>query len=127
MGRKRNEMAAATETAPVQEIDLDSPEQPLPLATTGEPIPTQAAPETNGTPAAPKPAEPKDVKFRRLVNFRMPRVLKALTAIQNLSNKSQYEYTAEQADKIIATLEEKVKTIKVQLKGGTVKAEGWTL
>lgn len=80
--------------------------------------------------AARKPADPNESrsdKFRRLANHRVPRVLAALAAIESLANKSAYEFTDEQSDKIVAALDEAVKTIRNRFKGAKATTSQWSL
>ena len=53
-------------------------------------------------------AETKTEIFIRLAKPRVERVLKALSILSNCSNRSNYEYTQEQIDKIFNTLNEAI-------------------
>lgn len=87
-----------------------------------EPVITDDEPETstpkkprrrkaaNGQPAAPK--ESKAERFRRLANRRVPKALKMLSVIANLSNRAAYEYTDEQRDTICSALIKAVQHIE---------------
>ena len=50
---------------------------------------------------APKAPRDKAEAFRRVAGRRTNNALKALTALQNCSNRNTYEYTDEQVDKIL--------------------------
>lgn len=52
--------------------------------------------------------ETKSQKFARLASKRVGKALKAIGLISNLSNRSGYDYTPEQIDKIAVALSEKV-------------------
>lgn len=66
----------------------------------------------------PAPAnETKAQKFRRLANYRVPKALKALAAVENLGSRSQYEMTEQQADKIIEALGVACQRVFARLKG----------
>ena len=51
-------------------------------------------------------------KFVELAEKRMTKALKDIHLIGNLSNKNNYQYTSEDAKKMIAALENAVKNIK---------------
>lgn len=63
------------------------------------------------------PNETADAKFRRLANHRVPRVLKLLVAIGNLSANSQYHYTTEQVDKMFGLIHEGIRTARARFEG----------
>jgi hypothetical protein len=52
--------------------------------------------------------------------------LKIIGRISTLS-KGSYEYSQEQAAKIVRVLQEAVATVKVRLEGSNVKEDGFTL
>ena len=58
--------------------------------------------------------ENKKQKFERLANTRINKILKQLDLIGNLSNKSVYEYSDNEANQIIAVLDKKVRELKVK-------------
>lgn len=71
--------------------------------------------------------ETKAEKFKRLAESRVEKALTAIALIRGLSNKGNYEYTPEQADKIGAALEaEVIKTVDA-FKGKSVDAPGFSL
>lgn len=49
-----------------------------------------------------KTPETKAEKFRRLALARLPKAVSAIKQLRRLANQSQYEYTTEQADKLVA-------------------------
>lgn len=55
--------------------------------------------------------EKKDAKWKRLANKRLPKALKSIQQLANLGNKSQYEYTAEQAKKVLDMLQDAVDAV----------------
>ena len=63
--------------------------------------------------------ETKADKFKRLVNYRMHNAIKRIRQMQNLSNTSQYEYTAEQAEFVINALQHEVDTLARKFEGAT--------
>lgn len=60
--------------------------------------------------------EGKREKFERLAEKRMSEVIKKLRLIGNLSNRNNYEYSAEQVKQIIDSLEHELKIIKNKFK-----------
>lgn len=83
----------------------------------------------NTAPA--KTEEKTETKAERFVRLGQSRTSKALDAIANiggLANKGNYEYTEEQANKILKALEaEVVKLSQKFANPGSVVAEGFTL
>jgi len=80
--------------------------------------------------AARKPADPnesKSDKFRRLANMRVPRVIKSLAAVESLANRSAYERTDEQSEKILQAIEEAVKSLRRRFQGAPQAKTGWSL
>ena len=61
-------------------------------------------------------SEIKYEKFCRLAENRMNNVLKQLELLGNLSNKSSYEYTKEDVDKILKALKNAVSNIEHSFK-----------
>ena len=51
-------------------------------------------------------------KFRQLAEKRVTKAIKAIRLIGNLSNKSNYSYTDDEAKKIISALQDEILTIK---------------
>ena len=54
--------------------------------------------------------------FKRLAENRVSKALHTHQLIANLANKTNYDYSSADADKIIAALEQSVKEIKVKFK-----------
>jgi hypothetical protein len=57
-----------------------------------------------GNGGAPDKIESKADKWKRLANMRVPKVVKGIRNLSNLSNRISYEYTDEQAAKLVDTL-----------------------
>lgn len=60
----------------------------------------------------------KSENFKRLAEKRVTGCVKNIRLIGNLANKNNYEFTDEQAKKIIATLEVEMKSLKNRFKQG---------
>lgn len=73
------------------------------------------------------PNESKSDRFRRLANVRVPGALKRIGHVKNLAFKSTYDYTPEQAAKIVAALEDAVKLVRQAFSGSSVGSNGWSL
>ena len=54
----------------------------------------------------------KEEKFKELATNRVNKALNLIRLIGNLSNKSHYSYSDEEARKIISTLENEIKLVK---------------
>jgi hypothetical protein len=54
----------------------------------------------------------KSAKFIELANKRVNRAIKDLKLITNLSNRQNYEYSEEQAKKIVKALQHEVELVK---------------
>lgn len=67
---------------------------------------------TENTAVAEKQEETKAEKFVRLGEYRMNKAIDAIGRLDNLSNKSFYEYTAEQVESMFSVLESKVAEVK---------------
>lgn len=70
-----------------------------------------AAQETE--PAA-KADETKAEKFIRIGEYRMNKAIDAIGRLENLANKSVYEYTQEQVEAMFSVLEQRVADIKAK-------------
>lgn len=66
--------------------------------------------------AAPK-NESKSDRFKRLGEKRVPRALKMIAAVENLGSKGSYEYTPEQAERIIQALTNAVTAVANKFAG----------
>ena len=53
-------------------------------------------------------------KFIELANKRVNRTIKDLRLIGNLSNRSSYEYTREQSERIISSLKREVENVEAR-------------
>ena len=58
-------------------------------------------------------ARDKSAKFVELANKRVNRAIKDLRLISNLANRRNYDFTDEQAKKIIKTLQKEVEAVRV--------------
>ena len=67
----------------------------------------------------------KSIKFTEIVPPRVVRIAKALNTLTKMANRSAYQWTPEQADKIIKTLNSKVVALNGKLiaSAGTGKPE----
>lgn len=86
---------------------------------------TPLTPPSNGSATADSGVEPKDRKFRRLRDRRVPKALKVLAQVSNLASRQSYQYTGEEAAEIIDTFERAVKVMRDQFTGAAVVATGW--
>lgn len=68
---------------------------------------------TVNTPAE-KAGETKAEKFIRLGEYRINKAIDAIGRLENLANKSAYEYTPEQVEAMFAVLESKVAEVKAK-------------
>ena len=64
-------------------------------------------------PAA-KTGETKAEKFIRLGEYRINKAIDAIGRIENLANKSAYDYTPEQVEAMFSVLESKVAEVKAK-------------
>jgi ABC-type Fe3+-hydroxamate transport system substrate-binding protein len=55
---------------------------------------------------------PKSIKFVELANKRVNKTIKDIQLIGNLANKQNYEYTEQQAKKIIKALQQELDAVK---------------
>lgn len=67
---------------------------------------------TENTAVKEKQEETKAEKFVRLGEYRMNKAIDAIGRLENLANKSSYEYTAEQVEAMFLVLESKVAEVK---------------
>ena len=68
---------------------------------------------TENTPAG-KPEETKAEKFIGLGEYRINKAIDAIGRIENLSNRSAYDYTEEQVEAMFSVLESKVAEVKTK-------------
>ncbi len=59
----------------------------------------------------------KSQKFKDLAEKRVNKVLKGISLIENLSNRNNYDYTSEEADKMIREIETAVRNMKARFQG----------
>ena len=71
--------------------------------------------------SAEKAAETKAEKFIRLGEYRMNKVIDAIGRIENLANRSAYDYTPEQVEAMFSVLESKVAEVKAKFTATKVK------
>ena len=69
----------------------------------------------------------KQLKFVELAEQRTNSAIKNLQLIGNLANKRNYEYTNEQASKIILTLENELKDLKLKFRAVSKTSKKFTL
>ena len=74
---------------------------------------TMTTEETQGEPAA-KENETKAEKFIRIGEYRMNKAVDAIGRLENLANRSSYEYTQEQVDAMFQALEGRVVEVKAR-------------
>ncbi|HEY8949457.1 MAG TPA: hypothetical protein VIM56_11280 [Rhizomicrobium sp.] len=60
----------------------------------------------------------KRAKFVELANARVTRAIKDIRLIGNLSNKSAYEFTEDDVDRIVRALRKELEAIKARFGGG---------
>jgi hypothetical protein len=65
--------------------------------------------------------------FIRLAEGRVTRAIDSIRVIGNLSNRSNYEYTAEDSKKIIDALQSEINALKVQFKPRETTNKGFKL
>lgn len=70
----------------------------------------------NATVSVPaeKAGETKSEKFIRLGEYRINKAIDAIGRIENLSNRSAYDYTEEQVEAMFSVLESKVAEVKTK-------------
>lgn len=68
----------------------------------------------NATGNAAKADETKAEKFIRLGEYRMNKAIDAIGRIENLANRSAYDYTLEQVEAMFSVLESKVAGVKAK-------------
>lgn len=69
--------------------------------------------EQDAEPVA-KANETKAEKFIRIGEYRMNKAMDAIGRLENLANKSAYEYTPEQVEAMFSVLESKIAEIKTK-------------
>jgi uncharacterized protein with von Willebrand factor type A (vWA) domain len=85
----------------------------------------------NGDGQAVKPkirrVESKSDRFRRLAVKRVNVALKMIGRVAALGSKASYDYSQEQAAKIVRVLQEAVTTVKVRLEATNVREDRFSL
>ena len=59
-------------------------------------------------------AEEKKSKFKKFANLRLNNALDSLRLVGNLSNKNLYDYTEEEAAKIVSVLKDALNSVKLR-------------
>ena len=60
----------------------------------------------------------KKANFKRLAESRTQKIIKAIETLGNLSNRSNYEYSDEQVDRIFNAIEEELRIQRAKFKKG---------
>jgi DNA-binding transcriptional regulator GbsR (MarR family) len=60
--------------------------------------------------------EDKNLKFKRVATKRVNDILKKFDLLENCANKSHYNYTNDEVNKIFKTLEKRLKEVKASYK-----------
>lgn len=61
--------------------------------------------------------ETRQEKFKRLATYRTNIVLEKLRILGNLSNKTNYDYTDEEVNKIFSALDSQLRAVKTRFAG----------
>ena len=69
----------------------------------------------------------KSEKFRELARSRVNRAINMIRLIANLGNKAHYDYTSEQARKIVNALQSEVSNVKIKFNSKKRGTEEFTL
>ena len=69
----------------------------------------------------------KEESFLKLAKARMPKALKMIKQIENLSNVYHYKYTEAQVKKMIGDIERSVKDLKIEFEKGLRKQQNKNL
>lgn len=130
MGRKsKSEEAVATLIAPgstPEQIDGAADELLGGIANGSASDPEATINSAAPLPAVQKRVENKSERFARLARMRMPKLLKALRAMQRLGNRTQYDFTDRQAERILTDLREAVMGVQQAFAGNPIlEAETW--
>jgi hypothetical protein len=79
------------------------------------------------TEAKKETGKTKKDKFVELAEIRVPKVLRQITQLGNLSDKSKFEYTDKQVKQIYKALEESLDRMKARFENGEDKEEVFKL
>lgn len=86
------------------------------------------AKDKNESKAAEKPeGKTKKEKFVELVEVRVPKALKQIAIIGNLSDKTKFEYSEKEVNQIHGALQAALDRMKARFENGEVKEEGFKL
>lgn len=102
-------------------LDIDAPADPVAAQLADQP---EVDAQRNG---AAKKLESKADRFRRLANRRVPRALKTIQHVANLASRQSYEYTPEQAGKLVGAMKAAVAELERRFMGGAGVVETWQL
>lgn len=69
----------------------------------------------------------KSENFRKLARSRVNRAINMIRLIANLGNKTNYEYTPEQARKVVNALQSEVSNVKIKFSSKKRGTEVFTL
>ena len=75
----------------------------------------------------PRNNKEKSDKFRELAESRVNRAINMIRLIANLGNKAHYDYSSEQANKIVKALEAEVKNVRVKFNSKRRSTEEFSL
>ena len=70
--------------------------------------------DTHDDEADEQPGESPHDRFRRLAQKRVIRTIKDLRLIGNLGNRNNYEYTADEVEKIFRALEKELRALRAK-------------
>tara|TARA_B100000959_G_C14912461_1_gene595735 strand:- start:647 stop:880 length:234 start_codon:yes stop_codon:yes gene_type:complete len=74
-----------------------------------------------------RPARDKSAKFIELAEKRVTRTMNDLKLVRNLTNRNYYEYSDDQAQKIVRALQQEMDILKKSFLGSTAKKEVFRL
>jgi len=69
----------------------------------------------------------KSENFRKLAKSRVNRAINMIRLIANLGNKTHYDYTPDQARKVISALQSEVTNVKIKFRSKKRGTEEFTL
>src|SRR6516225_10453332 len=70
------------------------------------------------------PDETKAQRFKRVGNRRLTNALRTISHVARLGNTLNYEYTPDQANKVLITLQEAVNRVKYAFSGQVAQTNG---
>lgn len=92
-----------------------------------KPAAKPAAPQQPSGDDSAKPQESKSDRFKRVASKRTNDALRAIDGLLNTANTANYEYSAEQAEKIVTTLTEAVDRLSKRYAGESTGKGGFSL